>query len=1182
MTDPCLLVPVALEAKVVPQANPASYARWSAEYAKLQTFDDPMSVPFFGDAKPPLPGVHLFWTLPRAVTQGRQPAAHADIAFPLVPNRWLIARLSAGGGGVRDLESFIVLSDALDDKTGEAQFVHPTRSVQVADMQIPASTLLGARMRLADWGGEPAAPAKLFLTAVGASDAAFSAYCANNQNVFTFHDDVSALGATALSYIVCGWYSDPADDLLSGKFYDKQDWKDILDEAGWKVSNVATTLRRCLFHGLVSNVGWGSAPAPAQPTRQCQVAVGNSVTDAVTAWVIGNASGGVDSQQYAEVLDAFQHHLLNALDAPDAAVQIRNAVRKAWYSTEQGGTLWIIVSVEAGQPGVAADVPVTLTLSQRAWLKTLNDRQADADQSARTLSSMCERLYGLWWKRMKAKTDPASAADIDDLKALVDRLDSDLQTTGNALRAGVRSQVDKVASALGALPDPHDDASMTRYSAGIPDAAGRLKLKAVAAPRFWRIGDPVILVSGLKGSDNPAQHLVANPETHMSCRLPAEVITAFQPKGQPDPWPADKFDHVIPVPPLTHLPPQVVDVFKEAFFLDEVNAPMIASQPGVVATVAQVRDSIQTRTGMSGVVPEAFSARSWSQAWSPLFLEWKVSYHPTVVEPSDDAPGPWPFDTAQWRFDGVDSTWTGGLPVDDAIRTYEGRTLLMPQVGFALSATIKDYLANYPTANRSAIEKLLDAANGADFLCQTLSGFTDALAMRRFHPTASPDAALQKDLGAAHHGVPDVGAGAGVDERFGYPPYFFPLRAGIFRIEALRVLDRFGESLDLIADNGAGSPNVIPLRGSGLAPESQIAAPGFMKLSLHSTQAARLKVNFVSATDDSIDTGIQGPATPVCGWVIPNHLDQGVSIYAAEGKLLGEVVGSLGQPIRWFPAPGASPDVPEMPNVHLDRFVKGLLALGADQPAFASFLQAIDETLWTIEPGDGRDDLDLSVLIGRPLALVRMRLGVQLHGSPNSDQSWRATYDVRDGGIGSTPLWVRLGDAELRSDGVLGYFLHEDYSSFNAVHGSASVPGAYLKPVGTANPAFIPLRYGGSDETLTILLDPRGAVHAYTGQFPIKRIQLPSEFVDRPRAQMRISFAVGPISNTTSELRVPRPTEQHGTWSWLSGAAAVSGGATQPVRASDWHPAFDDVERVLQDGWLILSPGEPPKGPARG
>jgi len=139
-------------------------------------------------------------------------------------------------------------------------------------------------------------------------------------------------------------------------------------------------------------------------------------------------------------------------------------------------------------------------------------------------------------------------------------------------------------------------------------------------------------------------------------------------------------------------------------------------------------------------------------------------------------------------------------------------------------------------------------------------------------------------------------------------------------------------------------------------------------------------------------------------------------------------------------------DPSKIPNAHLSGFVTTLVASTDQGQSLRSLLEAIDETMWTIDPLGSRADANLSVLIGRPLALVRAQLQFELEGTPVYNQSWPNTLQKKTAGVEALKFSVRLGSLQLYDDGLLGYFTDDTYTTFNSVHMPNDFqPGSYLR-----------------------------------------------------------------------------------------------------------------------------------------
>ena len=233
----------------------------------------------------------------------------------------------------------------------------------------------------------------------------------------------------------------------------------------------------------------------------------------------------------------------------------------------------------------------------------------------------------------------------------------------------------------------------------------------------------------------------------------------------------------------------------------------------------------------------------------------------------------------------------------------------------------------------------------------------------------------------------------------------------------------------------------------------------------------------------------------------------------------------------------------------------GATAIGGEA-AFDALLDVVDTTLWTTDPLGSRRDQSMSVLAGRPLALVRAGLTLALAAPAIRDVSWDATLEPPVPDFLSQSFSVRLGDLPTRDDGLVGYFADDDYEVFNSVAAPSEItPQAYVHPIGpradgTANwlslePVEPPVPAAPS-HILTLLVDPRAGVHATSGVLPVTRLDLPASFVDDALSAMEVTFRLDPaltfVQSTPTQqgeapeypnaVVLPAPAEQAGTWSF--------------------------------------------------
>ena len=1060
---------------------------------------------------------------------------------------------------------------------------------------------------------------------------------------------------TALSYLVVGWYSDPTHDPLYGPVtgWDAHGypvrtpwdgtgnpppaWEALLNGLNWTATDAEKQTAyptQSIYHGSVYDIVWQTTQLPPnakQSTQNMTVAVGNTSVDALSAIVAFYADTPEHGRLEAQALEAFQYNQLKTLDAPDGEAQLDLKIREAWFGSEPGGTIWTVVAAETGQtstgqltPGVIPPPP-PLTPQQAAAVALLNRNQQAFDEAQRLLFSMQWELYALWWKQGWLKTNPTLIPALNQyfhnkMGAIGDLINQNL-TPGN--QTGLFSQVVQQQAAVvrqaQALPNPTDPLGILEYATktiGIDPT--KLRLKPSAMPRFFQPVDPVVLVAGIETSEKQGPLATEDP---LACRFTSQAVTGVNVAGQPQPVTASTggLAQVIPTVTSPNLPPVVTAgldaLCAETFFVDPVNAATIFNvglgsndQTAINALQAAMRAQTAQVASISEPLAEGFAFSNWTgQAWSPLYMEWDVTFHPTVQSKALRHDDNWPFIPAAfdnppalagqpcWGFNGIGFDWYGGLPNSFA-QDYAGRTFLTPQATYLLIRRLKTYLANNPDAELQAVEDLIDKIGDWNILSQRLSGLVDQLVMRDLSQSPPPGASVFDQVGEQFHAVPDPTRG-NQDTDFGSgTPFFFPVYGGFFKFNKLIVVDSFGQVVDLMQAQGntGGGAAWAPVRGEGLSPlpSTQLPQPSVLvNLAPQLAQPGRLNFRFVSAEDDSHETGLWPDSNPVCGWVLPNHLDGGLALYDAAGDPLGELLLLVNTDgtykVSWLPAPdspAAVGDPSRIPNSHLSKFAVALTQTTDQGASFRSLLEVIDETLWTVDPLGSRADANLSVLIGRPLALVRARLDFEVAGKPVSNLSWPDTLQGKTANFDVLNFPVRLGSLQLYDDGLLGYFTADTYTTFNSVHTPANFqPGKYLDPIGY-NGNYLKLEFNYPTYTpqfISMLYDPRGDVHAFTGLFPAKTVSLPPEYFVEAVARLAVTFRTAPALTDAQDIRLPYPTEKNGTWSWVQRTGPTPSDWTDPVGwnvetivKANQQARLNDAPPRLVEGWLKLTPSD--------
>jgi hypothetical protein len=1214
---PALLVPVDVSAMVV-TSYPRNFQRWPMNYGQLAYARTPEPAPFehvddrFSSSEENL-GVYLAWTLPDALRRGAQNRDTGEMEFPRVPNRWLVVRVH-GDPGSAPAAAWVVESDYVwraDPGPGgtsvrSARFLDPAPGLDAPrPVQIGRKVPLGAQ----GWT-EPGHPAG-WLTAVGPGNLSFSAFQPHNTNVFSLHDELGSLGVPdgRLSYFVAGWYSRPEEDDPLAQWDVTRGAEALgarLAELAWTASPgvLAEHLpRRTVYHGMAAAVRWEKEGVltPGLPgPGEVRLAVGNTAVDAFAALVDDRAAAAGSPPGAAErLVEGALYDLLSVLDQPDGDVRLERALRDAWFGSRPGGSRWEIAAAEPRPGAPPAPLPPPAQLAaEAALLRPLNAAQAELDAALQRLASLQAELYELWWKSVRA---PRVFQELDPGRYPAGT--SPEQFAAALAAGGAESRPARVAAAM----DEADRLSRERdllklevlraLQAPETDSArepGRV-LKEAADARFWMAGDPVVILSGAK------QDGTLRPRAVRACRTVDQLVAGLR-IARTDGREAAVGADAAPVPglPLGGTPPEVGPLLREFALLDPENAGALASALGLGPDEVQaVRAAILAPHPTAGLLPD-HDVGEWRPPWLPLFLDWEVLWYPIPFLGNQAGP---------WRFDGLDHALTAAGDVAPQPEVINGRALLAPSTAASLRGRIQQLAGEREdAAGLRDLDALVTRETGWDLISQTLTGLHDQLALRDPAANLAPDGREAVDargrtvaqlVGAGRHSVPlerqASGSGASLPVST-----FEGVRAGQFVFSRLSVVDRFGQTVEVVTSELV--PTFVPVRARGVVAAPSLPVYGTpVQLPPRLLQPARLAIDFL-APDDAPAWNAAG--TPLCGWMVPNHLDRALSIHDAAGGILGELrtaAGPAGRPVAvWDPAPGtgapATVDALRAAHPHLGDAVAGVAAAGAD--ALARFLDGVDETLWGVDPLGERSDLLLNALVGRPLAVIRASVGVQLLGDPVSDPAWPFTFAPRRAPFTGHAWEVELGDAHDRRDGLIGYWA-EGYGRFDTVHALPDAPpDGYLRQIGAGNRLLASV--DGGPVRVTLLLDPRGIVSARCGLLPTREMVLPSSFVEEPLRAMQATFRSGPLltvlrpsapaaeasgssapaANTVpAAMPYPLPALRGGAWEWIElrdeGPPLV-----RPLISADGRAELLELPASLREGYLRLTsaPAEPLPG----
>jgi hypothetical protein len=1213
------------------------------------------------------PGAYLHWALPDALTRGAQSAA-GTTAFPAVPDRWLIVRLSPS-----------------------LRFAN-RRAVRGWVLQAGDET--PQPLPLATWK-EPEAPPtgrQSPLTALGIGDLSWAGYFDNVQNRLGFYDPLTDVREGPVAYLVCGWYSDPQlDPLGDSQVKSLTDFDAKMARLGWALpdgdlteaqrragsytiaansvglATRAFTTRLALdrvaaqaslaspaalaqsgqpanlgltgidlqagsyttngswwpqltvYHGAVVGIGWPGLGWPGNPTGVYQappliddptalqeeggppaasaihVVVGNTMTEALARLV---AQKG-DATDEARILEAFQLGLLPELDKPDGAAQIDTFLHASAFGSLPGDTSTEVIDeppqsvnqappANPPQPGPGVFPPAS------AGRSPVLQTAAASRVSRLTVASSAPKL------------------PVREIKL----------TTGN------------LASILAAQTP----------AAPPPDPGGPRTVNR-AQPRFFHPTDPVILLQGGKASFKHASSGRFNPEGLLVCRLTGDHATELASRLPGPAAGAGLYQSVKPEDLLESgvengsVPPECEGLLQELAVLDpgsSAAAAAVAAGPNAgaaeVASLARsflveqtawhaVRDSrvdsapLLALSGISGRLPSAVAITLPARPWNPIHLDWAVE-----LLPSTDGAADWRLDEIDYQASAVESGpplqfqgrspltqgasqtaaaairkavdqigASGGNAVIDPSAQYSARSLLSQQMLARVAVLqVKSAVGNLPQSgnvpaiDRGPLDDIASALESMDVLTGGLDG-------------------LLTDLrgGFLGDGVAAPAAGAAG------PSPFLPFRAGFLRIVRLRLVDGFGQYLDLL---GSGPQTAVDPQA--LLKTDAIAVPGHPELLAQPprfTSPARLWFRYTAADGSGTDAG--AAVTPVCGFLMPNHLDGALELFGPDGANQGVVRRVDDGNVLWEDAPGVPSTVGQSPalavaNPFCAAVAQSLIDWGiadagvpAEQDtALAALLRVIDSTLWSVDPFGHTGDEHTSLLLGHPVVVMRAVLRLEIR------------EPIHPEALATLRVPVRLGALTHWQDGLLGYFVDDDYDTLfcadaaaagmarevgpnrgflqqanlvqgyydgfagdlpaGAVTGGTPVTHPYID---TSGVVFV---QPNQDVRLTLLVEPHTGVNATTGLLPRKEIGMRREWVADGLAKLAPTFRFGPLLVDPKRIRMPIPTDLDGSWTWTYRADATTW-AELPVTNATQDALLPPDPPSGTEGWLRLNPPAP-------
>ncbi|HWJ93729.1 MAG TPA: hypothetical protein VNT33_03340, partial [Telluria sp.] len=1129
-------------------------------------------------------GVHLHWALPDALTRGSgvDDANGGTLSFPAAPNRWLVHRIVVNNGQATRT-SWVVMSDVLNDAmpAGQAAITLPThRTASGQDFQhsgqsVPFSgqwkePVIPAGQDFAAMTGHP-------LSAVSNGQAAFASFYPNCRGVFGFTDtlaDLQETGAT-LMYAVTGWYSKPGDDPLSGGV----SLPDAQQRLGWTWDDAGQAEPACsLYHGSVQSIAWHPDAtylpdySNGLPQVALDLALGNNPPESMASYLQDKLR---PSQPYFEtMLSAYFEGLAGKLaqPAPSQLASLDEELHENGFKAIKAEYIYTIASTskdEAGAEVTAGAEAATLPPALGDALNLLNFYAQGVQLLQACIENEQWQLFADWYRIfMAGSKDQQAAYNIAYQKY------NSMDTLAQQL-----------ASASATL-----DRQYAAVKAQLPEAC---TLQKTAAPRYWQGADPVFLIGGpeMPPAGRYGTEGQFNADGYLPCRLPGQLLrsaTANKVAVTPSRFAAA----ALPTPNALPQGALCDALLAESLMLD---ASLLSALTGATIGFDEVRAAVAGTSAvlaLAGTAPSPVALANWNgNPWIPLFAHWEVAFDPVFATIGQDKKlHDYPADFFTGRFT-IDQDSGGAIgytppsnPASGAFaQRYEGVSILS-------SSAVNGFARQLGKSADPLLQQCLQLIGKQNMAMQSLSGLNAAMLMQQQElqlnirvPDSSMYAPLTKAIAKALGGY----ASQGPD----FNGFYNPVRAGYLKF-SLTLVDIFGQKK-------AVQPATVSVAQAMSATWQGQTLPGIAWLPPRLSQASRLLFRFLAADGTGYEEmNIHPATTPVCGWLLPNHLNGSLFVYDAQGASLGSLVLSDDQRrIIWQSAPGngafIDQDAVSVMRDQQPQLRDLVVALATGSPQFfADFMSAVDSVNGFVEPQEISSNNDLAVLIGRPVALVQAGVALELKGTPHYNQSM-SVLDLdqqtnplaeTENGFTGIDFPVVLGNLQDLNDGLVGYFkagsAGYDLTRFytrGAPHGATSgvqAPGQNTVTVKPWPGKSHPLREGAG-EKLLMLVDPRAQVHATTGILPTKSIRIPSDMYAATLRALEMTFLTAPVLSGSSALRLPLSNRPGYRWSWVQ--ERMGGGAPRWETLADIDSAptpgmWTYTPQTVRDGWLRLNP----------
>ncbi len=1055
MASPHLIVPIQVDAFFAEKGD--TYVGPDLDFRQLPYFDKKQGIDINPDrpyliesiVSPPMqndhlylkPGVHLHWALPSFLTTTHYASKGQD--FPAVPNRWYVAKTIKGVVNTEFIvESDYIWTEEPDCPISDLAIVGLPPGRDIAGKPFAP---MGRKWLISDWTNRPKLPKEKYwkglneapLTSIGWGSPAFDTLYAHCRSVFGLHDEAITRIDADVGYTVVGWYEDSTaqsahqdDYVLEILALCEAEYKQAeLDDAIPLGENRETFITRRfqeILHveipegqallGIKGSIYYGRIKledlSKGEPVSNLKVAVGSNATEAISALLVeamrdkDNATPDTIREEQLEAIlsdDSLRARKL------DLSSRIKEERHDRGFNPLDTGRKWLVQPVEKtklGGPVAEQRALPAYSKKVKEALHHLNQAQERYDALQLEYAQQSEVLYADWCRYMlccyPSEGETFSYLSPDEamhfikhntlarLKQLKYELGlTRLPSLGDSGKFEGFSEAKNAAQVLmgcyNLLKDALDAENHKLDNSKEPFDK-RWEVTSTTGTRYFEPTQPVVLLSAAKGDDH-------------------SPLSASKRYGQ-----VDRND--------------INTALKLQLY------PVDFTPRKTFSAIAGLLSFAQTN------FDKAFGLNAKGiNIWHPFRVEWKVAFEPTMADGNEQTERKIVYvqDCILRNFrlpeDDMELALklqpSGSSPYFEYPNLYEGASFISHRDRDSYKKALEAYRLRYIPSEGGDIslqdlKHLLDRAvkflNSQDMLTFSLEGFNKALLQLKQIGRIAPQdplgfkryQAFTKEI----HDAMEWGIGDSPD-----PNYFFnPIRSGLLKLLSIRMVDTFGRTYDIDLDQPASkiiTPTYSRVEGDGQ----------LISLMPRLVQPAAMKAKWI----ETITEGVQ---SPICGWIVPNLLDKCIMFFDAKGKH----IGNINQNSHWennIYLAGRSDDStkPQCDNELLLQCIDWLMQKAEANTAFIpQFLQACKTTMENIQPEYKSSTSVMSVMAGKPMAIVKLSTNLVLRGGAAFDMDWlEFEKDFQrcfrgTNGYTRVKFPMRIGAPHIMNDGLVGYW----------------------------------------------------------------------------------------------------------------------------------------------------------------